>query len=210
MGACVEPRYTVFVVGGIASGKSTVARLLEQQGALRIDLDELSREVLAPGSPCLEEVADAFGSDLLDEDGNLDRALLAERAFETPGEARRLEAIEMPYIKALLGDRLTVVSCSSSLPSLVAVEVPLLDRVEDMLPLADEVLAVTAPLALRRERAAGRGLSEEDFEARLANQPTDEYLRSKATAVIENDGTMSDLRRRVDWWLATREEAARG
>ena len=210
MGACVEPRYTVFVVGGIASGKSTVARLLEQQGALRIDLDELSREVLAPGSPCLEEVADAFGSDLLDEDGSLDRALLAERAFETPEEARRLEAIEMPYIKALLGDRLTVVSCSSSLPSLVAVEVPLLDRVEDMLPLADEVLAVTAPLALRRERAAGRGLSEEDFEARLANQPTDEYLRSKATAVIENDGTMSDLRRRVDWWLATREEAARG
>lgn len=206
---CAGSRRTVFVAGGIASGKSTVARLLEEQGAQRIDLDALSREVLAPGSACTQEVAEAFGADLLDEDGVLDRALLAERAFSCPEEAARLEAIELPYIKALLGDRLTVVSCSSSLPDLTVVEVPLLDRVEDLLPLADEVLAVVAPLDVRRERARGRGLSDDDFEARLANQPTDDYLRAHSDAVIVNDGSMADLRRSVDWWLAARRETDR-
>ena len=74
--------YTVFLAGGIASGKSSVARELERRGAWRIDLDQVSRAVLEPGSDCLPEIADAFGDDLLDpQTGELDRGLLAGRAF---------------------------------------------------------------------------------------------------------------------------------
>lgn len=197
----------VFVVGGIASGKSTVARHLEKRGACRIDLDQLSREVLAPGHPCLDEVCEAFGQDLVDADGVLDRAALARRAFADPESAARLEAIELPWIRALLTDRLTFVSCSQSLPELAVVEVPLLDRVEDLLPLADDVLAVCAPLALRRRRALDRGVSLDDFEARLANQPSDDYLRAHATQVFQNDGTPEELAAQVDRWLDARRGA---
>ena len=86
--------YTVFLAGGTASGKSTAARELERLGAWRIDLDELSRAVLAPGEPCVAEVCAAFGDDLVDpETGALDRALLARRAFADDSSAELLEEI---------------------------------------------------------------------------------------------------------------------
>ncbi|MCI5949350.1 MAG: dephospho-CoA kinase [Coriobacteriaceae bacterium] len=195
--------HTTFLAGGIASGKSTVARLLHDRGAWLCDLDQVSREVLEAGSPVLESIATEFGDDLVDRDtGELNRGELAARAFATPEDTARLEAIEMPAIRERLAAILTSSSCSGAEPKLTIVEVPLLDRVEDLLPLADDVLVVTAPLALRRKRAIGRGMTGEDFDARAARQPSDEYLRAHATHVIENDGDAAALEAAVGtWWL---------
>ena len=196
--------YVVFLAGGIASGKSLVARRLEAKGAWRIDLDVLSREVLAPGEPCLGEIARAFGEDLIDpETGELDRASLAARAFVDETSTALLEAIEHPFIATRLQALLSGAdpACPYPLPSLCVVEIPLLDRVESLLPLADEVVAVVAPLELRLERAEGRGMDASDAARRAQTQPTDDYLRAHATTTFENVGTTEELFAAVDaWW----------
>ena len=196
--------HTTFLAGGIASGKSTVARMLYERGAWLCDLDQVSREVLESGSPVLAQVAAEFGDDLIDpESGELDRLGLAVRAFASAEATERLEAIEMPAIRERLAQILTNSCCAATEPALAVVEVPLLDRVEDLLPLADDVLVVCAPLSLRRERACGRGMDGEDFDARVARQATDDYLRAHATHVIENDGDEEALARAVDAWWQT-------
>jgi len=200
--------YTVFLAGGIASGKSSVARALERRGAWRIDLDELSRTVLAPGSECVAEVAEAFGADLVDAStGALDRRALAERAFADPESAARLEAIELPYIRRMLVRALEGGPCGQTEPALCVVEVPLLDRMEPLLGLADEVLVVDCPLELRRVRAVGRGMDAADFDARAANQPSDEYLRAHATTLLDNAGGPSELAGHVAAWWDARSAA---
>ena len=125
--------YKVFLAGGIASGKSTVARILEGLGASRIDLDQVSRSVLSPRSACSAAVAKAFGEDLVDPaTGEINRPLLAKRAFATPEGGARLEAIELPFISEALAHALDEEERSGA-ASVCVVEVPLLDRVEAML-----------------------------------------------------------------------------
>lgn len=194
--------YTVFLAGGIASGKSTVARELERLGAWRVDLDQISRAVLEPGSACLAEVSAAFGDDLVDaRTGALDRALLARRAFSDAASTALLEAIEFPYIKGVLVRMLAGERCALSKPAVCVVEVPLLDRMEPLFDLADEILVVTCPVEVRRERASGRGMDAADFDRRRASQPTDDYLRAHADRVLENAGDEKDLMTAVrSWW----------
>lgn len=193
--------YTVFLAGGIASGKSLVASWLHDRGAYCIDLDQVAREVVEPGSPLLAEIAEAFGADVINENGMLNRVLLGKRAFDTPEDTARLEAIEMPAIKARLIEMLNVAPCAAKEPKVCVVEVPLLDRVEDLFDLADEILVVITPLERRREFAIKRGMSATDFDARVAKQPSDEYLREHATYVIENTGDLVSLMMAVDaWW----------
>lgn len=196
--------YTVLLAGGIGSGKSTVARELERLGCQRIDLDQLSREVLAPHSDVVRQIAEEFGDDLIvPATGELNRRLLAERAFATKADAARLEAIELPAIRALLAQRLDELASSANPPALCVVEVPLLDRMGEGIALADEVLVVSCPLELRRERAIARGMDAEDFDARVANQPTDEWLRAHASSVIDNEGDPSELVARIQDWYDT-------
>lgn len=196
--------HTTFLAGGIASGKSTVARMLHERGAWLCDLDQVSRDVLESGGPVLAQIASEFGADLIDpETGELDRLGLAVRAFASPEATERLEAIEMPAIRERMSQILTNTCCAATEPALTVVEVPLLDRVEDLLPLADDVLVVTAPLELRRARAVGRGMDAEDFDARVSRQASDEYLRAHATHVIENTADVEALERAVEaWWQA--------
>lgn len=196
--------YVLFLTGGTASGKSTAARELERLGAVRLDLDQLSREVLAPGGPCVGSVAAAFGEDLLDPaSGSLDRRLLAQRAFENAGQARLLEGIELPHIKGLLLRRLRELEGRSV--AVCVVEVPLLDRVEDLRGLADELVWVRAAPLLRRQRALGRGMDARDYERRLAGQPSDAYLEAHADTVIPNDGDAEELLFRLRSWWDERE-----
>ena len=180
--------YTVFLAAGIASGKSSVARRLVERGAWRCDLDAISREVLEPGSPVLGDVAEAFGEDLVDPaTGELDRAGLARRAFATREDAARLEAIELPAIADRLADALARAQegCCGESPRVAVVEVPLLDRMGEKIDLADEVLAVSCPVDVRRQRAIGRGMTVDDFDARVANQPSDGYLATLANTVLD-------------------------
>ena len=199
--------YVVFLAGGIASGKSTVASRMEELGAWRCDLDGISRDVLGPGMPCTEEVASAFGEDLIDPDtGELDRRTLAGRAYATPEDAARLEAIELPYIREALSRALGDDCCASTMPAVAVVEVPLLDRMTDMLDLADEIVCVTCPFETRELRAVGRGMTAEDFRRRAANQPSDEWLVAHSDTVLDNRGDADQLVAKVDDWWQTREQ----
>ncbi|MEY8436329.1 dephospho-CoA kinase [Atopobiaceae bacterium 24-176] len=208
---------TVFLVGGTASGKSCVGRVFERLGAERIDLDDVSREVLDREGACLAELVEEFGPEVVggdalfdDEEDRwvpmdgawaVDRAALAHIAFATPEGAAALEAIEMPYIRARLADRLTVVSCASVRPRTCVVEVPLLDRVEDLLPLADDVVWVRTDKDRRRSFAQSRGMDADDFDARVTGQPADAYLERHATSVIDNDGDLDALADKARaWW----------
>ena len=198
--------YVVYLAGGIASGKSSVALELERRGAWRLDLDQVSRLVLEPGSACLDEVAQEFGDDLLDaETGELDRALLAARAFGDAESAARLEAIELPYIRQTLVKALAGEGCVESLPNVCIVEVPLLDRMESMFDLADEIVCVCCPLEVRRVRAEGRGMDVADFDRRVANQPSEQYLRQHADTVLDNSGAPAELEAQLAAWWDARE-----
>lgn len=198
--------YTVFLSGGIASGKSTVSRRMEELGAWRCDLDALSREVLSPGSPVLDEVAAAFGDDLIDPGtGELDRGLLASRAFADPEALALLERIEVPAIMARLAAVLCEAGCGTRAPRACVVEVQVLDRAQEWLDLADEVMVVTCPADVRRRRAVARGMDPVDFDARMANQATDEWLAAHADTVLVNDGTREELVAQVDAWWSERE-----
>ncbi len=196
---------TAFLAGGIASGKSTVSLLFREKGAWVVDLDQVSREVLAPGEPLLDDLAAEFGRDIVDADtGELNRALLAERAFATPEATERLEQIELPAIRERLVQVLTPSCCAATLPALTLVEVPLLDRVEDLFGLADDILVVVAPMELRRTRAIGRGMTGEDFDLRVSKQPSEDYLLGHATHVFDNSGNEDELHAQVDAWWAER------
>ena len=175
--------YKVFLAGGIASGKSTVSRILEGLGATRIDLDQVSRKVLSPRSACAAAVAKAFGEDLVNPaTGEIDRALLAKRAFATPEGGARLEAIELPFISEALARALEEEERSGTAP-----------------------VCVVAPLDVRRVRAQGRGMDVGDFDRRVALQPSDEYLRSHADVVFDNTGGERDLASQVHAWWDVRE-----
>lgn len=193
-----------FLAGGIASGKSTVSRLLREKGAWVVDLDQVSRDVLQPGSPLLDELSAEFGDDIVDgQTGELNRGLLAKRAFASAEATERLEQIELPAIRERLAQVLTTSCCATTAPALTVVEVPLLDRVEDMFSLADDILVVVVPMDLRRERAVGRGMTAEDFDVRVSKQPSEDYLRAHATHVFDNSGNEEALRKQVDlWWDA--------
>ncbi len=200
--------YTIALAGGIASGKSTVALELERLGARRVDLDQVSRDVLRPGSPCLAKIAEAFGEDLVDGvTGELDRGLLARRAFATAKGAALLEAIELPYITGELERVLSTMAAADGGAPCVVVEIPLLDRMEGSLDVVDEVVCVTCPLEERRRRAIARGMDPDDFDARVRRQPTDAYLRAASDCEIANDGGQDELLGAVRAWWKAREEA---
>jgi len=192
---------TIFLIGGIASGKSSAARELERRGAVRIDLDQVSREVLAPGSSLLPAIAREFGADLLDEAGSLNRGLLAQRAFASAEATARLEAIELPAISDALAARLDGLETSECPPELVVVEVPLPDRMGPMLGLADVVVCVSCPIAVRRVRAIGRGMDGADFDRRAARQLTDGQMAALADIVLDNSGDEQALLRQLDQLL---------
>lgn len=190
--------YVVVLAGGIASGKSTVARELASRGACLVDLDMISREVTAAGSPVCLRLAQEFGGDVLDGRGALRRGVLARRAFASQEATKRLERITHPAIRERLAQWLD----GQSEDTLCVVEVPLLDRMQELVSLSDEVLCVVCSLPVRRARAVGRGMEGPDFDARVTRQPADDYLVPQATTVLNNDGDERQLMKQIDdWWL---------
>jgi dephospho-CoA kinase len=187
----------VALTGGIASGKSTIARRLAEHGAVVIDADQLVREVQAPGSPVLDAIADAFGDDMLRPDGSLDRAALGTRVFGDEAAIRRLNAIVHPAVRAESARRFAEAFAADP-AAVVVYDVPLLveARAEDPWEL---VVVAHAPADVRAALLVElRGLSEAEAAARIASQAPDEARLRIADVVIDTAGTLDDTLRQTD------------
>ena len=187
------------LTGGIGSGKSTVACLLEERGAVVTSADEVARDVVGPGSDGLAAVVAEFGEGILVPDGSLDRSALGRLVFSDDLRRARLEELLLPLIAAEAWARMDTVPVGQ-----VAVyDVPLLVEGQ-MQDLFDLVIVVEAELEVRLERLAARGMTRDDALARIAVQATDEERRAVADVVVSNSGALEDLSAEVDRLWSTR------
>lgn len=192
----------VGLTGGLASGKSTVARLLAERGAAVFDADDLVRELYHPGGAAMHAAKDLFGEAVLDADGAVDRAKVAEIVFHDSARRHALEARIHPIVREERERRFgqaewagaKVAVCEASLLFEAGTESEY-----------DRVLLVTAPLEERLRRWVAKGGSEEDGRRRVAAQVPSEEAAKRAHEIIVNNGSADDLRRQVDeiWgrWL---------
>jgi dephospho-CoA kinase len=184
--------YRVALTGGIASGKSTVADLFAALGIPVIDTDVIAREVVEPGRPALAQVVAAFGSDVLDAEGRLDRRRMRERIFGDPDAKRRLESILHPAIRMEMERQ----SLAAEGPYQVLV-IPLLTE-GGRRDHVDRVLLVDVPEELQIERLMRRdGVSHEQAKASLKAQATRAQRLALADDVVRNTGRVDDLREQV-------------
>ena len=184
--------------GGIGSGKSTVAALLAEGGALAVDAGRIAREVVGPGTPGLAAVVAEFGNGVLTADGALDRPALAAIVFADPAARARLDGIVHPLVRA----RAAELTAQAPADGVVVQDVPLLVETGQA-GAFDLVLVVETDLETRVRRLVARGLSEDDARARIASQATDEQRRAVADTVLSNDGDRDELAAQVDrFWAA--------
>lgn len=187
----------IALTGGIASGKSTIAARLAERGAVIVDADALVRDVQQPGSPVLQEIAAAFGDDVLTDDGALDRAALGARVFGDPEALARLNAIVHPAVRVESARRFAAAFAADP-GAVVVYDVPLLveARVSDPWEL---IVVADAPASLRERRLVElRGMTIEDARARIASQVTDADRRAVADVVIDTSDTLEHTREQVD------------
>ncbi|MEU9169497.1 dephospho-CoA kinase [Streptomyces sp. NPDC048420] len=183
----------VGLTGGIGAGKSEVSRLLVEQGAVLIDADRIAREVVAPGTPGLAAVVEAFGTEILAEDGGLDRPKLGSIVFADPEKLAVLNSIVHP----LVGARSRELESAAAEDAVVVHDVPLLAE-NALAALYDLVVVVDASPETQLDRLVGlRGMTEQDARARMAAQATREKRLEIADVVIDNDVPLDELRRRV-------------
>ena len=183
----------VGLTGGIASGKSTVSAMLAELGAVVIDADALAREVVQRGTPGLDAVVAEFGTTLLTPEGDLDRAAMGSLVFGDAAARKRLEAIVHPLVL----ERMAALEAAAADDDLVVHDIPLLaegGRADTF----DAVIVVDCPPELQIARMmSDRGWTREDAESRIAAQATREQRLAIATHVIENTGSIDELRDRV-------------
>ncbi len=183
----------VGLTGGVASGKSTVSTMLAELGAIVVDSDAIAREVVEPGTEGLAAVVEAFGEEILTEDGRLDRPKLGAIVFADEERRKVLEGILHP----LIGARSAALVEAAGPDDLVIHDIPLLVEA-GIAGTFDAVVVVDAPVELQVERMLrDRGWTREDAESRIAAQATREDRLAAATYVIENTGSLDDLRARV-------------
>jgi dephospho-CoA kinase len=181
----------VGLTGGLAAGKSTVARLLAEHGLTVFDADRLVAELYGPGQPGAARVRELFGDSALGPDGSVDRTRLAALVFREPDALRRLEAAIHPLVR----DRFEEVA--GRIGGIVVVEATRLVEAgwgDDL----DLVVTVEAPAELRLERAVARGMDREEARRRLAAQGEGEARRRRADRVLVNDGDLAALRDEVE------------
>ena len=180
------------LTGGIASGKSTVADLFAELGAVVIDTDVIAREVVMPGQPGLDAIVEAFGDDVLTGDGSLDRAAMRQRIFSDDKARTALEALLHPLIRAETRRQSELAGGPYQL-----IVVPLLVD-SDLKAFVNRILVVDCSEATQIRRLLARD-AESEAQARriLAAQSTREQRLAIADDVIDNDGTVSETRRQV-------------
>ena len=184
------------LTGGIASGKSTVARRFRQRGLPVIDADELARDVVTVGSEGLRAIVERFGEDVLAADGSLDRKRLAARVFEDAEALRALNGITHPRISALAVERARLLAERGE--PLACYEVPLLYETGAARALTP-VVVVSASLEHQIARSTARDAATDDeARARIAAQMPLAQKIAQADYVIQNDGSLEDTLQQAD------------
>ena len=195
----------VGLTGGIGAGKSTVARMLGERGAVIVDADQLAGRALEPGTPSYRRIRDLFGDDVVGTDGRLDRAAIAARAFDEPEKRTALESIVHPEVFRGLA---AVVEEHRSTPVVIVFDVPLLVET-GFQEAVDLVVVVTAPEASRIDRVARvRRMTPAQARARMAVQAAPEAQEAAADVIVRNDGDLAGLEKEVDaLWADLRRRA---
>lgn len=184
------------LTGGIASGKSTAARMLEQQGAVLIDADRLGHRVYDPGTPGFEAVVNEFGHDLVAADGTIDRKVLGGKVFGRPEEMDRLTAIVWPEIRRLAAAEIERLRNEDPDRVIVFEAAVLIEA--GWQDIADEVWVVSVKPEIAMQRLAERnGLTEEQAQARLDSQLSNKEREEHADVKIDNSDTLEKLEQRV-------------
>jgi len=187
----------VALSGGIASGKSTIARRLAEHGAVHVDADQLAREAVAAGSPGLAAIAARFGSAVIAADGTLDRAALGSVVFDDAEALEALNAIVHPEVRRIGQQRIAVAKAADP-DAVVVYDVPLLVEANVSMPW-DLVVIAEAPAEMRKRRMIElRGMSAEDAERRIANQASDAERRAVADVIIDTGGSEAYTLEQVD------------
>lgn len=186
------------LTGGIASGKSEVASLLQARGAIVIDADAIARELVEPGMPALEEIREHFGPNILRDDGTLDRKKLGDMVFSDPQARLSLNALMHPRIFAEVRERLSKTDPQALRIVEAALMVESAPWESGELEL-DALIVVDSPVSVQVERlAAERGMSERDSLLRIGAQINSAARQAAADYVIDNTGSLTELESAVD------------
>jgi dephospho-CoA kinase len=191
----------VGLTGGIGAGKSTVADLFSQKGAVVIRSDELARQVIEPQTLGFQQVIDRFGKDLLNAEGYIDRAKLAQIVFKDDAALKDLENIIHPLVRSKTNQ---IIDQHTS-ETIIVNEIPLLLE-KKMESLFDFLVIVISSEKNRLERLAHRGLTAEQATARMAKQVSDEQRKAAADFLIVNDGNLDQLEADVEKIWQTLQE----
>ncbi len=193
----------VAVTGGIGSGKSAVGEILEELGAVIVDADELARTVVERGNSGYDQVIATFGDEVLTS-GEIDRAKLADLVFSDPELRKKLEGIIHPLVREAAEE----IMKSAPSGSVVVNEIPLLFETNGAKRF-DFVIAVQTPMELRIERLSQRGMKLYEIEKRIAVQASDQERASIANVIVVNDGSLDQLRSKVEelWFTQLQPKA---
>ena len=197
------------LTGNIASGKSTVAQMFAERGATIVDADRLAREAVEVGTPAFDAIVARWGRGILAPDGSLDRALLRQIVFDQPEELEALNAIVHPEVGRLRDAEIAAARARGD--RICVCDVPLLFE-RHLVEQFDRIVLVDAPRPVRLERLTReRGLTHTEAMKMIAAQMPAELKRARADFVIDNDGSLSELVRRVDevWSQLERDAAER-
>jgi dephospho-CoA kinase len=180
------------LTGGIGTGKSAVSRLLREKGVTVIDADEATRAVEAPGSAGLRRLAEEFGDWVLTPDGALDRHRLAAVAFKDPEARQRLNGIIHPLVREWMADRQAEAEARGE--AYAVLDIPLLYESRGAAAFEDVILVYAPDAVALRRLVEQRGMTEEEARSRMAAQLPIEEKRGLAPYVIDNSGTLEQLR----------------
>ena len=182
----------VALTGGIGSGKSEIGAIFAQLGAIVIDSDQLSRDVIERGTPGFDEVVASFGDEIL-KDGNINRVKLGEIVFAQPKNRALLESIIHPKVRAAFNE----IAANVDKDAVLINEIPLLVETNGKSAF-DKIIAVNAPIEARKLRLRAKGLSDSEIEKRLAAQATDASRSAIADYVIENSSSLESLHGQIE------------
>ena len=189
----------IFIIGGMGAGKSTARQALVDQGLEYIDLDKIGHEIHG-WQVVKDELVATFGADVLDEDGHVNRKVLAAKAFKSPADTRKLNRITLPRIEDAFTTRLDELEAAGC-EAVVVEDSIFKSRSMSLADLADIIIAVVAPLEVRIKRAVASGFDEMDVRRRIAQQITDAERIERADVVFNNEGTKEELyNQALAWW----------